>query len=111
MAIVTTYVCDVSGVSGTKKSDFVEVDISAQGFYEVNPVNNPGVYSGETRKNVKKLVSRSVAEKLGLTYPKQKDEVVPEPTFESKLAILLKERMEEIAYEVAEDVVQSSKNY
>jgi hypothetical protein len=99
MAVITTYICDVSGVSGTVQADFVEVSIIADNS------KIPGIGYSQRTKLVKRLVHIDVARKLNLVYSVSKEEHVPEPTFESKLAILLKERIEEIAYEVAEDVV------
>lgn len=88
MAIVTTYVCDVSGVQGEAK-DFVKVTIAADKI----------TGGWQNRKSVDKIVHMDVARKLNLINPDTKQDVVPEPTLESKLLVLLKEYIQDIAYE------------
>ena len=99
MAIITTYVCDVTGKSSQDKTEFVEVTISANGFWS----NNPGVFfaEGSTKKSTTKFLHKDVAAKLGVLLVKKDEPVQPEPTFESKLVTLLKDYVEDIAYEFA----------
>ena len=92
MGIITTYVCDVSGVQGEQR-DFITVEINAKPF-------NGGYY--DTVK-INKFIHKDVAAKLHLVVPKKDAEVVPEPTLESKLMILLKNYIQEIAYEAGDE--------
>lgn len=88
MAIVTTYVCDVSGVTGQDKKDFVEIRIDcdlAKSSYD--------------RIIINKLIHRDVALKLNLVKPKSGEEVQPDPTFESKLTTLLKDYINDVVYD------------
>lgn len=88
MAVVTTYVCDVSGVSGQDKKDFIEVRIDAD-------LGKPSY----DRVTITKLIHRDVALKLNLVKP-QKDEVAqPEVTFESKLTTLLTDYIGDLVYD------------
>lgn len=96
MGIVTTYVCDVSGVTGPKE-DFVEVKISAI-------PTGANHWQGIT---VTKQVHKDVALKLHLL--KVMPEVSPpEPTFESKLGALLKDYIQGIAYEAGEEAASNA---
>lgn len=90
MAVVQIYVCDVSGVQG-KAEDFINVgfNISKQS-YQAN---------FHTVTNFTKLVHIDVARKLNLVMPPKGEEAQPEPTLESKLLVLLKEYIQDIAYE------------
>jgi len=88
MAIVTTYVCDVSGVSGTDKKDFVEVRIDtdiSKSYYD--------------RITINKLIHRDVALRLNLVKPQGAEVKQPEPTFESKLTTLLTDYIHDLVYE------------
>lgn len=102
MAIVTTYVCDVSGKNGTEKFDFVTIEIIAsenrlvRGYHAVEKVK------------VNKLVHKDIAAKLNLLAIEGDVKEQPEVTFESKLAILLKDYVEEIAYEAG---AEAASNY
>lgn len=101
MAIVTTYVCDVSGKASQDKTEFVEVTVSAVGYYTVQ---GTGPYiQQDTKKTQTKFVHKDVAGKLALLNPPKGEEAQPEPTFESKLATLLREYVEEIAYEAGSE--------
>lgn len=88
MAIVTTYVCDVSGVTGTDKKDFVEVRIDA----------DLGKASYD-RITINKLIHRDVALKLNLVKPKSDEKQQPDPTFESKLTTLLTDYINDLVYD------------
>ena len=80
MAIVTTYVCDVSGVSGQDKKDFVEVKM----YSDLGKASYDRVI-------ITKLIHRDVALRLNLVKPQHDEVVQPEVTFESKLTTLLKD--------------------
>jgi hypothetical protein len=88
VAIVTTYVCDVSGVTGQDKKDFVEVRIEAD--------LNKSIYE---RVTINKLVHRDVALKLNLVKPQGTEVKHPEPTFESKLTTLLTDYLNDLVYD------------
>ena len=88
MAIVTTYVCDVSGVTGQDKKDFVEVRIDC----------DLGKASYD-RTIINKLIHRDVALKLNLVKPQSGEEKQPEPTFESKLTTLLTDYINDLVYD------------
>lgn len=101
MAIITNYVCDVSGKQGNKE-DFFEVKVVA------TPSGQSAYY---TTQIINKIIHKDVAEKLHLL--KINDPVKnPEPTLESKLAILLKEYVTEIAYEAGGEAgSEAASNY
>lgn len=101
MAVVTTYVCDVSGVSGTDKSDFVTVEIKS---YQHFPSSGGTSYGSQCAVSVAKLVTKDVATKLGLTQPpKVKEEPAqPQVTFESSLTVLLTDYIKGLVYEEVE---------
>lgn len=99
MAIVTTYICDISGKQGVRE-DFVEVTINGLSF------NSNAYYYGFNKKAITKLVHYDVALNLGVIDPKRND-VAPEqtPTFESQLSSLLKDYIADLVYdEVAEQM-------
>ena len=101
MAVITTYVCDVSGKQGNKE-DFVDVQIKAfpsTGYNSYNCVI------------INKLIHKDVAYKLGMV--KGPSEVQqPEPTLESKLMILLKDYITELAYEAGGEAgSEAASNY
>jgi hypothetical protein len=98
MAIITTYVCDVTGKQGEQK-DFVKVDITAQKLVD-------GYYDKTSQQ---KLIHIDVARKLNLISPPKGQEAEPEPTLESKLMVLLKEYISDIAYEAGAETA-SNKN-
>lgn len=86
MAIVTTYVCDVSGVSGTDRKDFCDIEISNK----IYSAFGDGFCS--QTKTDKRIVHKDVAKRLGLTFEKKEEaEKIPEVTFESKLKTLLQD--------------------
>lgn len=92
MGIVTTYVCDVSGVTGPKDD-----------FHEVKVISTPlssGAYQSLT---VVKHVHKDVALKLHLLRSMPSADVPPEPTIESKLTTVLKEYISDLAYEAGEE--------
>lgn len=100
MAIVTTYVCDVSGKQGNKE-DFVDVKIRAVKLYNghYNPVE------------ISKLIHMDVAKNLHLVaMNKEEKEKIPEPTLESKLTTLLREYIEELAYEAGHEAAINAVN-
>jgi hypothetical protein len=97
MAIVTTYVCDVTGKSGANKEDFVTVEIRSNAYFS----NNMGAsYSQFGAKTISKLVHLDIAKKLNLvdTYRGSSTEVTkpPEVSFEGKLKALLEDFVQEI---------------
>jgi hypothetical protein len=101
MAVITTYVCDVSGKQGEQK-DFVNVDIVAQKLVD-------GYYD---KISIKKLVHIDVARKLNLISPPKGEGAQPEPTLESKLLVLLKEYIVDIAYEAGGEAgSEAASNY
>jgi hypothetical protein len=87
MAVVTTYVCDVTGKSGTEKTDFVDVEIKAQSYER----RSEAYVSALPAKYIKKLVHIDVANKLGLVDPPKDQPTQPEVTFEGKLKALLED--------------------
>lgn len=92
MATIITYVCDVSGVNGTNKEDFVDVKISST-YYE--PFGDS--FSGRNFNQPVKLIHKDVAKRLGLLPPPKSPEEAPaEVTFESKLVALMKEWTEDL---------------
>lgn len=93
MAIITTYICDVSGVTGDRK-DFVEVSIGSK-------YTQPNGYQGYGNK-IEKLVHKDVAVKLGLVDAcryKSDAENPPAITFEGKLKALLEDHVAELVQE------------
>ena len=90
MAMITTYICDVSGKQGVAE-DFINVSLSL----------SKQVYTAKfiTVSNFTKLIHIDVARKLNLVLPPKGEEAQPEPTLESKLLVLLKEYIQDIAYE------------
>jgi hypothetical protein len=93
MAIVTTYICDISGKQGDKK-EFVTVIINS------TPHSNEGYSYQGGSKTIEKLVHYDVALKLGIIDPRKSD-VLPEqtPTFESQLSVLLKDYIADMVYD------------
>jgi len=101
MAIVTTYVCDVTGKSGIERKDFVDMQISA-----MHHVPYPHMATGHTIQavTVKKLVHKDVAEKLNLLLPPEQDKSeAPQVSFESKLKTMLKDYVAELVEEHMEE--------
>lgn len=90
MAMITTFICDVSGKVG-ERNEFINVgfNLSKQDYQS----------SFSTVTNFSKLVHIDVARKLNLVLPEKGVEAQPEPTLESKLLVLLKEYIQDIAYE------------
>lgn len=100
MAVVTTYVCDVSGVSGTDKKDFIDVKIVADSS------NVPGLGYQQRQLVINKLLHISVARKLNLVNVANGEELQPEVTIESKLVTLMKDFIQEIAYEAGAEAAR-----
>jgi hypothetical protein len=96
MAVVTTYVCDVSGVSGNNKNDFVNVKIDGD--------TDKASYD---RITITKLIHRDVALKLNLVKTKKDEVVQPEVTFESKLTTLLTDFISNLVYDEVEAAVSN----
>ena len=97
MAIVTNYICDVSGKSSTDKTEFITVTI--------NCVADPDSYQ-RSKMSIEKLIHKETAAKLKLlpiTLRTKEDETIPTPTFESQIAALLRDYVQEIAYESGGD--------
>lgn len=88
MAIVTTYVCDVSGKSSNTDTDFVKVMISSKIL--------TGISYSNRSKNIDKLVHIDIAEKLGLLQEVPQVPVQPEVTMEGKLKALLEDYVGEL---------------
>lgn len=107
MAIVTTYVCDVSGKASQDKTDFVEVTINAHEFHSIGA--GTAYVKQDTKKTQTKFIHKDVAGKLALLNPAKGEDAQPEPTFESKLATLLKDYIEEIAYEAGAEAAYSAR--
>ena len=101
MAIVTTYVCDVTGRHGTDKADFINVKITADNTH----VKGLG-YSQRTLE-VSKLVHIDIARTLNLVHSTVAEAILPEVTFESKLTTLLRDFVEEIAYEAGQEAASN----
>jgi hypothetical protein len=106
MPIITTYVCDVTGFSSTKKEDFAEVEITGR-YWE----DGKQQYKTQLRK-VEKLVKKEVAIKLGLAMPNARmaeaekaeaEAAVASVTFEGQLKALLKDWVADIAQEVVDN--------
>ena len=97
MAIVTTYICDISGKQGDKK-DFVRVEVQS------TCEDTAGYQYGSHTKRINKVVHYEVALKLGLINPRRND-VAPEatPTFESQLSSLLKDYIADLVYDEVAD--------
>ena len=97
MSIVTTYVCDISGKSGTDKNEFVKVDISSmvQDVYQ-------------SKINISKLIHIDVAKRLNLTPLKKDEPAPPEVSLEGKLKALLVEYVDSI---VGDAVSEHMSNY
>lgn len=94
MAVVTTYVCDVSGKQGDDKTQFVTVEVGVTKFM------NYGTGMASSRANtITKLIHVDVANKLCLLPPDKMDDPKPQPTFESQLTTLLKDYINDIVYE------------
>jgi hypothetical protein len=93
MAVVTTYICDISGKQGDRK-DFVEVNIKSHCY------DSSGYAYEGNKLTISKVVHYDVALKLGLINPRKSD-VAPEqtPTFESQLGVLLKDYIADIVYD------------
>ena len=93
MAIVTTYICDISGKQGDRK-DFVNVSLKS------TPENTSGYGAYHYTTEIKKLVHYDVAVKLGILDPRS-DSELPEqvPTFESQLSVLLKDYIVGVVYD------------
>lgn len=87
MAIITSYICDVSGKQGNQE-DFFEIKVIA------TPSGKGSYYQS---CSVHKFIHKDIAEKMHLAVVK--DNPNPEPTLESKLLVLLKEYITDIAYE------------
>ena len=97
MAIVTNYICDVSGKSSTDKKDFITVTI--------NCVADPTSYPRQLLVSIEKLLHKETAAKLKLlpiSHGDKEDKTIPTPTIESQIATLLRDFVQEIAYESTE---------
>ncbi len=110
MAVITTFVCDVSGFTSTVKSDFVEVTIQAIGY--TKSMGDSYYQDSNRKKTTTKLVSKAVADKLNLIHPAKDVEAQPEPTLESKLLTLMRDYIQEIAYEAGGEAgSEAASNY
>lgn len=104
MALIKTYICDVSGKQSNLAEDFFSVSIEST---EIRADGNH--YRGGSKNcSVIKLVHKEVANKLGLIKTNIKtEEIVPEVTFESQLTVLLKDYINEIVYEEVSTQISS----
>jgi hypothetical protein len=100
MALIKTYVCDVSGKSGTNEEDYFEISITSR------PSGKGSYYQTNV---LKKLLHKDVAEKLHLVKVKE-PENNPTPTLESQLLALLQEWKDSIVEEATESAIQSVRN-
>lgn len=104
MAVITNYVCDVSGVSSNDKEDFIQVEIYPKEFAKYQ--HNSTGYKEISQPNITKLISKKVAQNLGLWAPKvpdPEDSIRPEVSFEGKLKVLLRDYIKEVAQEVVDE--------
>lgn len=103
MAVIQTYLCDVSGKQG-KPEEFINVSFNLSKQSYQAPF--------QTVTNFTKLVHIDVARKLNLVLPEKGVEAQPEPTLESKLLVLLKEYIQDIAYEAGGEAgSEAASNY
>lgn len=106
MPIITTYVCDVTGFSSTKKEDFAEIQISGHYWEDGNQQYKTQL------KRIDKMVKKEVAIKLGLALPNTRmqeeekriaEEAQVSVSFEGQLKALLKDWVADIAQEVVDE--------
>lgn len=97
MAIITTYVCDASGKTGVAE-DFVKVNVQANKITYQSPFDC---------NKLEKVIHKDVAAKLGLIQGKAIP-VEPELTLESKLMALLKQYIDEVAYEAGSEAASNN---
>lgn len=90
MAIVTNYICDVTGKTSNNKKDFVTVKISA--------LNHSSTQSYNATFTIEKLVHIDTARKLNLVNltGSEVDKAPPELTFEGKLRVMLEDFVQDI---------------
>lgn len=100
MAVVTHYVCDISGKSGVEKFDFIEVSVSALQY-------KAGAYANNT-VHVKKLVHIDIANRLNLIKIVDGVAEQPEVSFEGKLKALLTDYIDEIVADSIGDAVSDA---
>lgn len=99
MAIVTTYVCDVSGVSGQDRDDFVDVSIITN--------RSRSSYSATT---INKLIHRDVALKLNLVTPNRGEEKQPDVSFEHQLSTLLTGYIADVVFDEVSNQISNRCN-
>ena len=92
MAIVTTYVCDITGKQGVDENDFFSIQIIT------TPAGKGAYYKQHITT---KLVHKEVAERLHLVIVK--DNPNPAPTFESQLTTVLKTYIDDLVYDSVAD--------
>lgn len=114
MSIITTYVCDISGVQGSNRDDFVEVEISTKQYTTSLPtrVSAGTTYSSNAFKQTR-MLHKDAAKKIGVWAPATPSGTEPEPdptSFEQKVVVLLKDWMTDIAKSEAEAAVDNSRN-
>lgn len=107
MAIITTYVCDVSGKQGNDISEFVKVNISTRGHRKDGSSDYSGISTNE------KFIHREVALKLNIIGVRKdlNEEAQPEVTFESKLTTLLKDYINDLVADSVVDEVSSQMSH
>lgn len=111
MAVITTYVCDITGHSSQDKSDFVEVTITSKSYSKPTTSSTYGVdkdgYTWAAGKAVTKFISKEAAVKLhlGAYLPKPEENPNPVPSFESQIATLIRDYVTEIAVDEAVSAV------
>ena len=105
MAVITTYVCDVSGISSADKSEFVQVMLQASVFQK--SIHHQGGYKHDHKPQVIRIVYKDVAVRLGLVNHNEFDikaVEVPEITFEGKLKALLEDHVTDLVQGHLENV-------
>lgn len=104
MAIVTTYICDISGKQGNEE-DFVSIKIESTTTAKMKV---GGFVSSYDKIIIMKLVHKEVAEKLKLLPNSPTKEETPTPTFESQLSVLLKDYIADVVYTEVSDQISNS---
>lgn len=99
MAIVTTYICDISGKQGNEE-DFVSITIQSVPLKK--KTTGGFIYESDKITHVR-LVHKDVADKLKLFPKSVSKEDIPTPTFESQLSSLLKDYIADLVYDEVAD--------
>jgi hypothetical protein len=100
MAKVINYVCDISGKTSTDPTDFIQVKVEAVTHKPDGTLNPNYLWPTVT---IIKLVHKDIATKLNLVRVPKDAVAEPEVTFESKLALLLKDYIESVVTDAVAD--------